>query len=76
MEEKHSGESFPVDVALFALYLQHLGEKSGSRSMVSEAVYAVSWVQRMAGVEPIAQNVLIKSINEGFQRKLAQPSHL
>lgn len=72
-EEKHADGGFPVNVALFALYLQHVGEKGKSRAAISEAVYAVSWVQRLAGEEPVSQNPLIKVINEGFQRSLAQP---
>ena len=28
VEKEHLGKSFPVNVALFALYLQHLGEKN------------------------------------------------
>lgn len=73
VEGEHLGKSFPVNIALFALYLQHVGEKSNSCSAVSEAVNAVSWVQRLAGVEPVSQNQLIKLISEGFQRALARP---
>ena len=65
--------SFPVSIPMFALYLQDLGEKSKSRHAVKEAINAVSWVQSLAGVEPISQNGLIKSVGEGFQRSLAQP---
>ena len=72
-EKKHADGGFPVNVALFALYLQHVGEKGKSRAAVSEAVNAVSWVQWLAGEEPVSQNPLIKVINEGFQRSLAQP---
>ena len=73
MEKEHAGKSFPIDVAMFALYLQHLGETSKSHSAVSDAINAVAWVQRMAGVKTVAQNDLIRSINEGFQRMLAHP---
>ena len=62
-----------MNVALFALYLQHVGEGSKSHFAVSEAVNAISWVQRLAGVDPVSQNQLIRSINEGFQRALARP---
>ena len=62
-----------MSVALFALYLQHVGETVKSQSVVSDAVNAVSWVQSLAGVEPVSHNSLIKAINEGFQRSLAQP---
>lgn len=72
-EGVHSGSGFPVNVALFALYLQHVGETIKSRSAVSEAVNALSWVQLLAGVEPVSHNPFIKAINEGFQRSLARP---
>ena len=48
---------------MFALYLQHLGETSKSHSAVSDAINAVAWVQRMAGVKIVAQNDLIRSIS-------------
>ena len=35
VEEEHSGRSFPVNVALFALYLQHVRESSKSHFAVS-----------------------------------------
>ena len=73
VEKEHGGKSFPVSIALFALYLQHLGESTKSHFAVTEAVNAVAWVQRMAGVETVAQNHLIKSISEGFQKSLACP---
>ena len=73
VEKEHGGNSFPVSIALFALYLQHLGESTKSHFAVTEAVNAVAWVQRMAGVETVAQNHLIKSISEGFQKSLACP---
>lgn len=73
VEGQHAQISFPVSTPMFALYLQHVGESTGSRSAVSEAINAVSWVQRLAGMEPVGQNHLIRSINEGFQRTLAAP---
>lgn len=71
---QHQGvDAYPVKVAHFALYLQHVGEVSGSRAAVVEAVNAISWVQRLAGDDPVSQNGLIKSTMEGFQRLLAKP---
>lgn len=65
--------AFPVNVAHFALYLLHVGETTQSRAAVEEAVCAMAWVQRMAGAESLAKNVMIKSVVEGFQRMLAKP---
>lgn len=41
--------AFPIEVAPFALFLQHLGETTRSKAAVEEAVNAVSWAQRLAG---------------------------
>ena len=74
-EKQHQSSGYPVNVALFALYLQHVGGTVKSRSAVSEALNAVSWVQQLAGVEPVSRNPLIKVIHEGFEfkRSLAHP---
>ena len=37
-------ESVPAKPHLFALYLQHLGERTNSKAAVEEACNAVSWV--------------------------------
>ena len=44
-----------------------------SRSAVTEAANAVSWMQRLTGEEPVAQNQLVKLVSEGFQCCLARP---
>jgi hypothetical protein len=64
---------FPICTAHFALYLQHVGESTKSRAAVEEAVNAVSWVQRLAGMEPVSHDVLIRTVADGFQRILAKP---
>ena len=71
---KNHTTSFPVAVPMFALYLQDVGDRSKSKHAVKEAINAVSWVQSLAGVEPVSQNQLIRSINEGFQRILSRPT--
>ena len=40
---------FPVKGTEFALYLQHLGDTTGSKSAVEEAVHSVGWVHQLAG---------------------------
>ena len=65
--------AFPVETARFVLYLQYIGDNTGSKAAVEEAVNAVSWVQRLAGQEQVSQSPLVKSIVEGFQRLLAKP---
>ena len=70
---RHADGGFPVKVALFALYLQHIGEEKRLRAAVSEAVNAVLWVQRLAGTEPVSQSPLIRAVSEGLQWSLARP---
>lgn len=71
--EREGLAHWPISIAGFVLYLQHVGEKSQSKAAVEEAVNAISWVQRLAGLEPVSQNMLVKSVVEGFQRILAKP---
>ena len=70
---RHADGGFPVKVALFTLYLQHIGEDKRSRAAVSEAANAVSWVQWLAGMESVSQSPLIRAVSEGLQRSLACP---
>ena len=69
----HLARSFPVELPKFLLYLQDVGERTKSSAAVSEAINSVSWVQHLGGVEPVGQNQLVKTVNEGFQRALAKP---
>ena len=57
----------------FALYLQHLSESSGSRSAVEEATNAISWVQQVAGHQPVTSSVIVRTTLAGLQRQLAKP---
>ena len=40
-EKRHGSNGFPVDTALFALFLQHVGKTTRSYSAVGTAVDAV-----------------------------------
>lgn len=64
---------YPVQEVHFALYLQHLGETTQSRSAVEEAVHAISWVQQLAGHPPISGSPFVRAALSGLQRKLAKP---
>ena len=57
-----------------AFYLQHLGNITGSRVSVEEAVYALSWIHEAAGLpspinDPFVQTVL----GGGLHHMLASP---
>ena len=68
--ERHHGTGYPVDTAFFALYMQHVGESTGSHAAVGSAVDAVAWIQRLAGVDTVAHEELIKMIKDGWKRSL------
>ena len=42
---------FPVDEGHFALYLQHLAEKTASKAALESAVNAIAWAHSLAGVK-------------------------
>ena len=70
---KHGSVGFPVDVSSFILYLQHVGETTGSHAAVGTAVDSVTWFQKLAGVEAVAQNSIVKAVRDGWKRKTAKP---
>ena len=64
---------FPIQVAHFALYLQHVGQSTQSKSAAQEAVNAVGWVNRLSGELPIGASPFIQATLAGLQRQLARP---
>ena len=72
-ESKSEVVVFPVQDVQFALYLQNLLEVTDSRAAVEVAVNAVSWVHRMAGLQPILDSPFVRSVLAGLQRQLAKP---
>ena len=65
--------AYPVNEVHFALYLQHVGESSQSKSAAEEAVNAISWVQQLADHQPVSASPLVRATLAGLQRKLAKP---
>ena len=64
---------FPVGEVHFALYLQHLGETTQSKSSVEEAVNAVGWVHQIFGLPSISASPFVRATLAGLQRNLAKP---
>ncbi len=64
---------YPVREVHFALYLQHLGETTQSKSAVEEAVNTIGWVHQIAGLPPIAESPFMRATLAGLQRTLAKP---
>ena len=60
----------PARLHEFALYLQFIGERSGSKSAAEEACNALSWVHSISG---LATHPLVNAMLSGIQRSLAKP---
>ena len=57
---------FPVDTIHLALYLQYLGNSTGLRAAVEEAVYALAWIHQVTGLPLLLMIVLSKLYWESF----------
>ena len=65
---------FPVEAVHLALYLQHLGDSTGSRAAVEEAVYALAWIHQAAGLPSPASDPFVQTVLGGLRRVLALPT--
>ena len=72
-QQYHSMVVLPVNEEEFALYLQHLGDTTASRSAVEEAVNGVSWVKQLAGFPAVTGSSFVGIVLDGLQRRLAKP---
>lgn len=72
-EDKKEIQVFPMQSHHFALYLQHVGTVTKSKSAVEEAVNAAAWVLQIAGFDSIAQSPIVRSAVAALQRQLAKP---
>ena len=68
----HKLNPIPARPHEFVLYLQHLGNESGSKSAVEEACNAVAWIHTTAGLPTITVHPFVKATLEGLQRMLAK----
>ena len=64
---------FPVKETEFALYIQHLGDMTGSKSAVEEAVHSMDWVHQLAGYPSMSNLPYVHMVLDGLQQKLAKP---
>ena len=65
---------FPVDPIHLALYLQHIGDSTGSCTAVEEAVYAIAWTHQAAGLTSPADDPFVQTVLAGLRRVLALPT--
>ena len=63
----------PVREVHLALYLQHVGGVTRSKSAVEEAVHAISWVHQISGLPSVTESPFVRATLAGLQRKLAKP---
>ena len=63
---------FPVKGTEFALYLQHLGDRTGSESAMEEVVHSVCWVHQLAGYPSMFDLPFVHMVLDGLQHKLAK----
>ena len=69
----HKLPPIPARPHEFALYLQFIGEQSGSKSAAEEACNALTWVHSISGLASPAIHPLVKNTLAGLQRSLAKP---
>ena len=62
-----------MEAIYLALYLQHLGNSTGSRVAVEEAVYAFAWIHQAAELPSPTHDLFVKTILRGLCRILACP---
>ena len=65
---------FPVEAIHLALYLQYLGDSTGSRAAVEEAVYALAWIHQAAGLPSPTNDPFVQAVLGGLRRILALPT--
>ena len=66
-------DEIPASEVHVALYLQHLGDTTRSRSAVEEAVNSISWAHQLAGYPAMSESGFVRIVLDGLQRQLAKP---
>lgn len=64
---------FPVDTIHLALYLQYLGNSTGLRAAVEEAVYALAWIHQVTGLPSPADDCFVQALLGELRCMLALP---
>ena len=65
---------FPVQEIHLALYITHLSESTGSKAAIEEAVHALAWMHRVAGLPSVGESPLVQETAQGLRRLLAKPN--
>ena len=62
---------FPIHLAL---YLQYLGNSTGLRTTVEEAVYALTWIHQVTGLPSPADDYFVQALLGELRCMLALPT--
>ena len=65
---------FPMEAFHLALYLQHLGNSTGSRASVEEAAYALAWIHEAAGLRSPINDPFVETVLGELRCMLASPT--
>ena len=65
---------FSVEAIHLALYLQHIGNSTGSRAAVEEVVYALAWIHQAARLPSPTNDPFVQAVLGGLRRILAVPT--
>ena len=65
---------FFMETIHLALYLQHLGNSTGSRASVEGAVYALAWIHEAAGLSSPINDPFVQTVFGGLRHMLASPT--
>ena len=69
----HNLVPIPAKPHEVALYLQHLGDRTQSKSAAKEACNALSWIHSSAGITSLSTHPFVKAALEGLKRTHARP---
>ena len=69
----HNLVPIPAKPHEVALYLQHLGDKTHSKSAAEEACNALAWIHSSAGIASPSTHPFVKAVLEGVKRTHARP---
>ena len=63
-----------MEAIYLALYMQHLGNSTGSRAAVEEAVHTFAWIYQAAELPSPTNDPFVKAVMGGLCRILALPT--
>ena len=65
---------FPCTRDPLSTVLTHLSESTGSKAAIEEALHALAWMHRVAGLPSVGESPLVQETAQGLRRLLAKPN--